>query len=112
MGTTNKVRVSIDIDHTYDNHHPHGQGARKPGAKKDLFPCWMTKSDIEKSIKRAFSGKKKIGSRQPDFDGSGQRQRFRGFDPKTGLTIVFWYNHNTKTIETAWPDWRRHGHTN
>jgi hypothetical protein len=102
MGTTNKVIVSID--HIYDNHHHQGKVARTPGAKKNLFPCCMTKADIEKSIKRAFSRRKKIGSRQPDFDGSGQRQRFRGFDPNTGLTIVFWYNHCTKTIETAWPD--------
>ncbi len=41
MGATQKV--TLNIDHTYDNHHSYGKGAKTPGAKKDLFPERMTK---------------------------------------------------------------------
>lgn len=103
MGATQKV--TLDIDHTYDNHHPYGKGAKTPGAKKDLFPEQMTKEEINKSVLRAFRVKQKDSRRQMDGEG-GKRQRFRGYDRKSGLTIVFWYNHSTKVIQTAWPDYK------
>jgi hypothetical protein len=103
MGATQKV--TLNIDHTYDNHHSYGKGAKTPGAKKDLFPERMTKEEINKSVLRAFRKKQKIGRRQPNYKGEN-RQQFIGYDHKTGLTIVFWYNHTTQMIETAWPDWQ------
>ena len=103
MGATQKV--TLDIDHTYDNHHPYGKGAKMPGAKKDVFPERMTKEDINNSVLRAFRVRQKIRKLQRDGDGV-KRQLFRGYDHKSGLTIEFWYNYSTKVIETAWPNYQ------
>jgi hypothetical protein len=102
MGATTKPTVAID--HIYDRHHLYGKVARTPGANKDTFPEWMTKEDLKKSVLRAFKVKQKIDKLQRDVE--VKRQLFRGYDHECKLTIEFWYNYNTKVIETAWPNYQ------
>lgn len=91
---------SIDIDHIYDKHHPQGKDARNKECKKDLFPDWMNKNEIQHCVSRAWkAGRKKIET-QADFD---TRVRYRATDPKTRMTLEIWYHLSQRTILTAYP---------
>lgn len=54
-------KVTLDIDHIFSGHIVGGNRAVQSG-RKDLFPTWMTKEQVEKAVETAYNNAKKVGS--------------------------------------------------
>ena len=88
------------MDHIYEAHHPEGEVAKQRKDSNSLFPSSWTRKDIEKCIRRVWKQRLKTRKTQPEPQ---KKTQLRGRDPQSGLILDMWYNHETKTIETAYP---------
>lgn len=80
----------------------HSAGGGRGGNNKDRFPKGMIVERIDKVIKEAYKNAKKGGPIQYSWQ-NGVKQARQFFQGKWGKRIIqFYYNHTTKTIETAW----------
>jgi len=86
-------KIGIDLEHILSGHTAGGIRAIQSG-EKDLFPDWMTPSQIEDAIRQAYRYGQKVASQ-------GDRVLVSG--PFGQGTIQMWVNTATRTIETAYP---------
>ena len=95
-------KVHVDMEHIMSGH---SSGGQRGGPNKDRFPWWMTEASILKAIEEAYKHAEKGGEMITSWTNGVEevRQLFQG--EGGGLTIQFWFNHTTSTIETAWPKW-------
>jgi hypothetical protein len=84
-------KIDIDIDHIASGHM---KGGSRASSRKDLFPDNMSRSQIEKSVRKAYKHGQKVETQ-------GDRVRVVGQDG--GLKIEMWVNTKTRQIETAYP---------
>jgi len=88
-------RVKIDIDHIASGHI---YGGSRVSPRKDLFPEYMTKGDVEKAVRDAYRHGERVRTQD-------DRILVRGQDSVSRLTIEMWVNVKTRTLETAYPIW-------
>jgi len=93
-------KCEFDWDHIYDRHSDWGSVAQQSG-QKTIFEG-LNESQIRGRVTSAWR-QRKLMETQTDFATGIARQRYRGIDPVSGQTIEFWYNVETKVVETAYP---------
>ena len=86
-------KIKIDMKHILSRHTKSGNVAVQSG-KKSLFPSYMSKKEIERTIKNAYKNGKRIKTQ-------GHKVKVHGKSGK--LKIEMWVNTKTKTIESAYP---------
>lgn len=89
-----------DWDHIFDGHASWGSKAKYRGKDHQIFQG-MSESQIKSHTQSAWRNRKNIGS-QTDVNGV-TRIRYHGTNPQNGKTVEFFYNKQTKTVETAFP---------
>jgi RHS repeat-associated protein len=92
-------------EHIFENHHPQGAIAKEriaAGGRNsyDIFYN-RSKNEIKRIVSRAWENRSKLRE-QVSPDGV-KRFMYQGTDPVTGLEIHFWYNTETRIVETAYP---------
>lgn len=86
-----------------DNHAEWGVVARQrlaAGGRVDIFEG-LTESQIRARVGAAW-GRRELMESQVDVALGVTRQRYRGVDPVSGRTVEFWFNTNTRIVETAY----------
>ncbi len=91
--------LGFDWDHILEAHSSRGSIARQSG-KKDIFAN-LTDDQIKASVQAAWKQRQKIKT-QKGFSGT-ERIKYRGEDVLGGRVIEFWFNTQTKMVETAYP---------
>jgi hypothetical protein len=89
----------FDWQHIFDRHSEKGIIAHQSG-KKTVF-VGLTEAQIRARVKAAWRKRKRIRS-QVDLLGI-ERVLYRGTATRDREVIEFWYNQETKTVETAYP---------
>ena len=89
-----------DWDHIFDGHAFWGNKAKHRGKDHQIFHG-MSESQIKSHTQSAWKNRKNIGS-QTDVNGV-TRIRYKGTNPENGKSVEFFYNKQTKTVETAFP---------
>lgn len=91
--------VAFDWVHIFERHTESGLVARQSGLKT-LF-SGLTEEQIKTLIRAAWKKRSRIKSQ---FDPLGvERILYQGTAPRSGQAIQFWYNVETKIVETAYP---------
>ncbi|SMD27631.1 RHS repeat-associated core domain-containing protein [Kibdelosporangium aridum] len=90
-------KVDVDMEHVVDRHTAGGRTYQQSGIKTK-FPDYMSKGEIESTIRQAYRNSAVAGPSQ------GERVFLRG--SANGLEVEMWVNKGTGTIETAYPVWR------
>ncbi len=89
----------FDWEHILENHSDNGRVARQSG-KKTLF-IGLTDAQIRARVMAAWRKRQRIRSQ---FDPLGaERIVYRGTANRNREVIEFWYNVQTKIVETAYP---------
>lgn len=85
--------------HIFDRHCDNGMIAQQSGAKT-VF-AGLTEVQIRARVKAAWRKRKRIKSQ---IDPLGvERILYRGTATRNHEVVEFWYNMNTRTVETAYP---------
>ena len=82
-------KIIVDMAHIAKRHM---EGGLETAGGRDLFPQYMSKQAVERTIREAYSFGKSVGTR-------GGRELIRG--TSGDLIIEMYFNRQTKTIETA-----------
>lgn len=65
----------------------------------------MTESQIKAAVKEAWKNRELVKSQEDTSQVTEvTRQKYRGFDPVSGYTIVMYFNTDTCIVETAYPE--------
>jgi RHS repeat-associated protein len=83
--------IAIDMEHVTSGHVA---GGLRVSPKKTLFPEGMTTKQLERVIRQAYRGAKKVETQ-------GDRVKLQG--SAFGMKIEMWVNTADKLIETAYP---------
>ncbi len=88
----------FDWQHILERHSRNGIIAQQSGLKTTFS---MTDNQIKRRVMAAWRNRSRIRSQ---FDPLGvERILYRGIAPRAHEEIEFWYNVDTKTVETAYP---------
>jgi Bacterial EndoU nuclease len=102
VNTPSPKDINVRMGHIVDNHTVGGLGFRtstRDGGNKDMFPERMTHQDIERAVREAYSNSREVSS--PRYNPNGKIRELEG--ESEGLTIRMFYNSDTKTIDSAFP---------
>jgi Bacterial EndoU nuclease len=102
VNTPSPKDINVRMGHIVDNHTVGGSGFRtstRDGGNKDMFPERMTHQDIERAVREAYSNSLEVSS--PRYNPNGKIRELEG--ESGGLTIRMFYNSDTKTIDSAFP---------
>ncbi len=89
----------FDWQHIFDNHSDKGIVALQ-STRKTTF-VGLSEAQIKIRVKAAWRNRNRIRSQ---LGASGiERIVYRGTDADSGEVIEFWYNADTRTVETAYP---------
>ena len=92
---------SWDWEHILDAHSENGATAKQRNKPDQVFTGY-SETEIMGIGKRAWAGRKKLET-QIDPTNGETRIRYRGYDPRTKTTVDFWYNLDTRNVETMYP---------
>lgn len=103
-GQVQPAAKSWDWTHIFLNHSATGAVAKQRNKPDQVFGQ-LSNDQIKAVVQRAWSTRKKIQTQiGPGPTGDEQcRMLYSGVDAESGYVVEFWYNLNTKTVETAYP---------
>ncbi len=90
---------AFDWVHIFERHTESGIVARQSGIKT-LFSD-QSDEQIKTLIRSAWRKRSRVKSQFNDL--GVERISYRGIVPRSGQVIQFWYNTDTKIVETAYP---------
>ena len=89
----------FDWEHIFERHSENGIVAQLSGTKTVFIE--LTEVQIRSLVKSAWRKRKRVKSQYGPL--GLERIKYRGIDPKSDLSVEFWYNTKTRIVETAYP---------
>jgi hypothetical protein len=88
-----------DWEHIYDRHSDFGNIAAQRAQSDQVFQG-LTRQQIRARCQGAWANRSRVQTQQ---QGGTTRIQYEGVDPASGQRVRFWFNQNTRTVESAFP---------